>query len=227
VGSSSGAASEEEIMAESWRVVGDFIDFCNCSVPCPCSWGRPPTEGYCDGLIAWHIRQGAYGDVDLDGLNVAGIGHFEGNIWDEDTKMKAGFILDEGADEAQREALQTIFAGQAGGWPAMFVGTALGEMLGLEFAPIEVEIADDSSSWKVSIPGVGRGRTQVLTGPTSVPGRQVQVLNIPGAEPGPNSGPTTYGVGEDARADGFGLDFDVSGRSSKHIPFEWSSEDEF
>jgi hypothetical protein len=53
------------------------------------------------------------------------------------------------------------------------------------------------------------------------------VLNIPGAEPGPNSGPTTYGVAQDAKADGFGLSFDVTGRSSKHIPFEWSSEDRF
>ncbi|MEX1140975.1 MAG: DUF1326 domain-containing protein [Thermoleophilaceae bacterium] len=214
-------------MAEQWQITGDFVDFCKCAVPCPCSWGRPPSEGDCDGIIAWHVREGRYGDVELDGLNVVGLGQFEGNIWDDGVTMRAGFVLDERADDAQRQALQTIFAGEAGGWPEMFVKTSLGEMLGLEVAPIEVEIADDSESWSVNIAGLAQGRSEVLTGPTSLPGKAVRVQNIPGAEAGPNSGPTTYGIAEDAHADGFGMTFDVSGRSSKHMPFEWSSEDEF
>jgi hypothetical protein len=214
-------------MAEQWRIVGDFIDFCKCSVPCPCSWGQAPTEGDCDGVIAYRIREGNYGDVELDGLNVAGFGQFEGNIWDEGTKMRAGFVLDERADGAQREALQTIFAGQAGGWPEMFIQNALGEMLGLEVAPIDLQIADDASSWSISIPGKATGSAEVLTGPTSVPGKQVQVLNIPGAEAGPNSGPTTYGIATANDAEAFGMKWDWSGRSAKHIPFEWSSEDQF
>ena len=36
-------------MAEQWQIKGDFIDFCKCRVPCPCSWGRPPDEGDCEG----------------------------------------------------------------------------------------------------------------------------------------------------------------------------------
>lgn len=214
-------------MAEQWRIKGDFIDFCKCAVPCPCSWGQAPTEGDCDGVIAYRIREGNYGDVTLDGLNVAALGHFDGNIWDEDTRMRAGFILDQRADEAQREGLQTIFGGQAGGWPQMFTENVLGELLGMEFAPINLEIADDASTWSVEIPGMAKGNAEVLTGPTSVPGKQVQVLNIPGAEAGPNSGPTTYGVAQVDEADGFGLKWDWAGRSAKHMPFEWSSEDQF
>ena len=214
-------------MAEQWSVRGDFIDFCKCAVPCPCSWGQAPTDGDCDGMVAWHIREGKYGDVSLDGLNVAGITRFEGNIWEEETKMQAGFMLDERADESQREALQAIFAGEAGGWPQMFVEAALGELLGLEFVPIDVEVADDTESWSLSIPGRAQGRSQILTGPATVPGKPARVANIPAAETGPNPGPTTYGVAEDAHAEGFGLAFDVSGRSSKHISFEWSSEDQF
>lgn len=214
-------------MAEQWQIAGDFVDFCKCQVPCPCSWGRPPSEGDCDGIIAWHVREGSYGDVRLDGLNVAGLGHFDGNIWDEGVTMRAGFVVDERADEAQREALQAIFAGEAGGWPEMFVKTSLGEMLGLEVLPIEVEIDDDATSWRVSIEGLGQGHSEVLTGPTSLPGKPVRVESIPGAEAGPNAGPTTYGIAEDASAEGFGMRFDVSGRSSKHMPFTWSSADEF
>jgi hypothetical protein len=37
----------------------------------------------------------------------------------------------------------------------------------------------------------------------------------------------TYGIGVAQNADAFGLKFDWAGRSSKHIPFEWSSEDQF
>jgi hypothetical protein len=214
-------------MAEEWRIIGDFIDFCRCRLPCACSWGQPPDEGECDGLIAYRIREGHYGDVTLDGLNVAGLSHFEGNIWDPDTRMKAGFIIDERADDAQRQALQTIFGGQAGSWPKVFTDEVLGEMLGMEFARIDLEIANDASSWTLEIPGMAKGSTKVVTGPTTGPGEPVRVTNIPGSEAGPNSGPMTYGIAEVNETEGFGFKWDWSGRSSKHIPFEWSSEDEF
>ena len=82
-------------MAETWSIKGDFIDFCKCAVPCPCSWGQPPTDGDCQGIVAWRIREGGYGDVELDGLNVVGVSEFEGNIWDDDVKMDAGLFIDE------------------------------------------------------------------------------------------------------------------------------------
>lgn len=214
-------------MAEQWRIVGDFVDFCKCRVPCPCTFAQPPTEGDCEGIIAYRIREGNYGDVDLSGLNVVGVLRFEGNIWDADTRMDAGLVVDERADERQREALQTVFGGQAGGWPKVFADTMLGNLLGLEFAPIELEIDDDLSSWRLSVPGKAEGSAELLTGPTSRPGERLAVLNAPGSEPGPGGGAVTYGVASIEKADAFGLGWERSGRSSKHIPFEWSSEDEF
>jgi hypothetical protein len=44
-------------MAESWRLKGDFIDFCNCAVPCPCTFGREPTDGECEGIIGFRFRE--------------------------------------------------------------------------------------------------------------------------------------------------------------------------
>jgi hypothetical protein len=213
-------------VAEQWSVKGDFVDFCRCRVPCACSWAQPPDDGECDGVIAYRIREGNYGDVRLDGLNLVGISHFEGNIWDEDTRADIGFVVDERADESQREALQTIFSGQVGSWPQMFAENVLGEMLGMEYGPIELEIADDASSWTCRVPGKADCAAEVLTGPTTTPGEPVRVTNIPGAEAGPNSGPTTYGIASRNEAEGFGLKFDWAGRSAKHMPFEWSSEDE-
>jgi len=74
---------------------------------------------------------------------------------------------------------------------------------------------------------MAKGETEVLTGPTTRPGEHAHVVNIPGSEAGPNSGPTTYGVASVSEADRFGFKFDWAGRSSKLIPFEWSSEDRF
>jgi hypothetical protein len=214
-------------MAEQWRIAGDFLDFCKCAVPCPCSFGQPPTEGDCDGIIAYRIREGNYGDVDLSGLNLVAVAYFEGNIWEEDTKLDMGMIIDERADDKQREALGIVFGGQAGGWPQMFAENFLGNVLGMEFAPIDVEIDDDLSSWRLNVPGRAEGATELLTGPTSRPGERLAVVNPSGSEVGPGQGAITYGVASTDKADAFGFNWERSGRSSKHIPFEWSSEDRF
>jgi hypothetical protein len=71
-----------------WAVKGDWFDTCNCSVPCPCTFAQPPTTNHCEGILAWHIRTGDYGDVRLDGLNVLALGQFDGNIWEGGTKRR-------------------------------------------------------------------------------------------------------------------------------------------
>ena len=214
-------------MAEQWKIKGDFIDFCQCRVPCPCSWGRPPDEDECNGVIGFHFREGNYGDVDLGGVNVVAVSHFKGNIWEDAVRADMGMILDEATNEGQREAVQALFGGQAGGWLQLFAENMVGQMLGMEIAPVELEIAEDASSWSLKVPGKIDSAAEVITGPTTRPGEHVHVTNLPGAEAGPNSGPTTYGIASANTADAFGLKWDWAGRSAKHMPFEWSSEDQF
>ena len=67
--------------AQQWQLKGDWFDVCKCSIPCPCTFAQAPSEGDCEGVLAWHIREGRYGDVLLDGLNVLALGHFDGNLW--------------------------------------------------------------------------------------------------------------------------------------------------
>ena len=43
------------------------------------------------------------------------VGSFVGNIWAGEAKPAMGFFIDGRADEPQREAIQAIFGGQAGG----------------------------------------------------------------------------------------------------------------
>lgn len=158
----------------------------------------------------------------LDGLNVLMLASFVGNLWTaEHSDAYAAVFLDESADDAQREALQMIFGGQAGSWPVEMM-TALGaEMRGMDFAPVEVEVADDLSSWRASIPGRVEASAEALTGPTTPEGARVQSTNLPGSETGPGQ-TATWGRSTADRADAFGFQWSREGQSSKHITFDWS-----
>jgi hypothetical protein len=193
-------------------------------VPCPCSWAQPPDDGFCEGILVWHIEKGHYGNVTLDGLNVVVVGAFKGNIWENPTDFVDAIFMDDRADEAQRGALQMVFSGQAGGWPKRFSEIAKGETKGMTFAPITVKIAPDLSSWSAEIPGHVLATANALTGPTSN-GKFPEIRNLPGSEVGPG-GIATWGKATGDRADAFGLNWDHgAGKSSKYISFEWSGPD--
>ena len=208
----------------NWHLAGDWFDVCNCAVPCPCTFAQAPTYGDCEGILAWHVREGNFGDTRLDDLNVVALGAFEGNVWMGEAKVSIGIYIDERADDSQREGLQVIFGGQGGGWPGEFANT-IGEVRGIEYAPITFEIADDLAYWAAEVPGKASARAEALTGPTTPPGQRVQVHNPPGAEVGPGQ-IATWGTATVDRADGFGFKWDWAGRSSKHFPFDWSGPDD-
>ncbi|HKO25626.1 MAG TPA: DUF1326 domain-containing protein [Chloroflexota bacterium] len=43
-----------------WHAAGDWFDACSCNIPCPCEFAQPPTNNICDGVLAYHIREGHY-----------------------------------------------------------------------------------------------------------------------------------------------------------------------
>jgi hypothetical protein len=128
--------------------------------------------------LAYHIREGAYGDVQLDGLNVLAVAQFDGNIWAGEAHPSLGLYIDAGADARQRDALQQVFSGQAGGCMASFAAL-VGEVRGLEFVPITFEVAEDLAYWRAEIPGKVVAAAEALSGPTTPPGARVQLLNPP------------------------------------------------
>jgi hypothetical protein len=153
-------------------------------------------------------------------LNALGLGSFEGNIWAGGTKVTLGLFFDERADKEQREALQMIFSGKAGGFMAEFA-KLVGEVRGVDYAPIKFEVAEDLSYWSAEIPGRVVARAEALTGPMTPPGKRVQTLNAPGSEVGPGT-VATWGTAVKDEADAMGFKWERKGKSSKHIPFDWS-----
>lgn len=71
-------------------------------------------------------------------------------------------VNDERANGRQRQALQRIFAGETGGWPAQFAAL-VGEFRGIEFVPIAFEVADDLAFWRAEILNRVVGRAEALT----------------------------------------------------------------
>ena len=47
----------------SWRLTGDSFGVRRCRVPCGCTFAQAPDNGQCDGSLAWHVREGSYGDA--------------------------------------------------------------------------------------------------------------------------------------------------------------------
>ena len=84
------------------------------------------------------------------------------------------------------------------------------------------EIADDLAHWRAEIPGRVIAKAEALTGPMTPPGKRVQTLNAPGSEMGPGT-VATWGRATANEVEGFGFAWEWNGRSSKHIPFNWSS----
>lgn len=97
----------------------------------------------------------------------------------------------------------------------------IGEVRGIEYAPIKFELADGLSYWSAEIPGKVLAKAEALTGPTTPPGKRVQTINPPGSEVGPG-GAATWAKAIAVEVDALGFKWEWSGGSNKHIPFEWS-----
>ena len=148
------------------------------------------------------------------------LAYLKGNIWAGTTKITISMFFDERANQQQREALQMIFSGMAGGFMTE-IANLIGEVRGIEYAPIKFEIVDDLSYWSAEIPGKILAKAEALTGPTTPPSKRVQNINPPGSEVGPG-GVATWGTAVADEADAMGFKWGRKGRSSKHISFDWN-----
>jgi hypothetical protein len=96
-----------------WRFSADYFTFCNCDWGCPCNFNARPTQGTCNGIGAWEIREGTFGSTKLDGVRFAVCYFFPGLI--EQGNGTARNYVDRRATPAQRKAIETIASGRVGG----------------------------------------------------------------------------------------------------------------
>jgi hypothetical protein len=122
-----------------WIIKTKRLATCSCSYGCPCEFNALPTHGFCEGMEAFEIVEGYFGDVRLDGLRGAGAYRWPGPVHEGGGAYLA--IIDERADEAQRAALLTILSGQEQELTTAFsiYASTIAKDLGVLFAPVEFE----------------------------------------------------------------------------------------
>jgi hypothetical protein len=86
---------------------------CNCDYGCPCNFNGLPTHGKCEGGWTWHVEEGRVGDQSLDGLTFTVVVNWPGPI--HEGNGSAVILVDERADEGQRDAIATLVSGEVGG----------------------------------------------------------------------------------------------------------------
>ena len=132
----------------AWNLTGSYAETCSCELMCPCnmSFDHGATYDYCRVTLVFNIREGEIDGTDVSGLKVAVIADTpkvmtEGN-W------RLGMFVDDRASDEQMQKLTAVFGGQMGG-PMAAVTPLVGELLGVERAPIEV--VDDGLRHSVRI----------------------------------------------------------------------------
>src|ERR1700674_2186338 len=122
----------------SWMLTGSYFEACSCNVVCPCtaSLAFGATLDRCKVTLVFNVHEGEVEGVDVSGLTAAAVADSpkvmsEGN-W------RLGVFIDAAASDEQAQKLGAVFSGALGG-PMEALGPLVGESLGVERAPIEVQ----------------------------------------------------------------------------------------
>jgi len=161
----------------------------------------------------FHIDQGRYGSLTLDGLNFAVVGQAPGVM--SQGNWSVGLILDARATAEQQQALTAMASGQAGGPMAPLSGL-IGTFLGTQVQPIHYQGSGLQRS--VTVPSV---LEQAVEGVSSVahPGEPLYIDNTLH----PANTRLALGRATQSHLHVFGLDWDdTSGKNNGHFaPFHW------
>jgi hypothetical protein len=202
----------------SWQLSGDYFETCSCDFLCPClpsNLAAQPTKGDCNFAFVFHIDQGRYGTVILDGLNFAVVGHAPTMM--SQGNWSVGVILDERATADQQQAITAIASGQAGG-PMAPLAPMIGTFLGTEAKSMRYD--KNGMRRSVSIPGVLEQAVEGVKGAVN-PDEPLYIDNTLH----PANARLALARATQSHLHVFGLDWDdTSGRNNGHFaPFRWQS----
>ncbi|AHD03687.1 DUF1326 domain-containing protein [Leisingera methylohalidivorans] len=141
-------------MPDKWMIKSHTFGNCNCASNCGCQFNLPSTHGFCQFVEAGYLEDGYFNEVSLTGLKWAFMIIWPGEIAEGNGREL--IIIDEYADELQREALKKIILGETGepgtNHFSVFNSTC-SEVFDPVFAPIELEINLSARVAKLDIPG--------------------------------------------------------------------------
>jgi len=142
---------QQQTTIPKWHMKADYVETCNCDYGCPCNFDGFPTYGFCRALVLFSIKEGNYGDTNIDGIDV-----IEAESWPKAIHEGNGTLqlyISKHATEPQRNAVINIFLGKAKGEGqfALFAPTYK-YILEPQYVDINKTINGKKSSF--SVPGI-------------------------------------------------------------------------
>lgn len=151
-----------------WTIKGKEFLHCNCAYGCPCQFNALPTHGHCQAVAAIDIEEGHHENVDLSGLRIGMIAAWPGAIHEGGGDVVP--IVDERADERQRDALLRIMSGLDTTPGATFFQVFAATFARVHdpvFAPIDLRVDVDGRSARLSVPGWIDARGEPIVNPVT------------------------------------------------------------
>jgi len=151
-----------------WEIQADELVSCSCAYGCPCQFNALPTHGNCEAMAGYQIKKGHFGETRLDDMRAVGVFWWPGAIHEGGGKVFT--IVDERADEAQRQALLTILRGEetdpgATVWN-VFAAT-MEEVFDPVFRPIEMEVDVEARVGSVFVEGLAESSGEPIRNPVT------------------------------------------------------------
>src|SRR5215211_3911993 len=141
----------------AWHLEGTFFEQCPCDTVCPC-------------ITSAFTKPADVERVDVSDLSVAMFGDTPPVM--ADGNWRVGMFMDEAASQEQADKLGAVFSGQLGGPPEV-VAALVGEMLGMETAPIEYE--DDGRRHRARIGDFAEIEIEDFVPPQTPEGEAIKV----------------------------------------------------
>ncbi|MBI3797575.1 MAG: DUF1326 domain-containing protein [Deltaproteobacteria bacterium] len=149
-------------MAEKWTIAGEYFESCNCDLICACLVQASTPRDRCDAALAFHINNGTYGQISLNGLNAVLVVSFPGPGKMRNGNWTAAVYVDEKGSAAQQDALGNIFSGKAGGTPGAIFAGLVTKFLGVKPTPIAFEV--NGNDRRLTIPNILEIDISAITG---------------------------------------------------------------
>ena len=159
-----------------WEFHGPSFNNCNCEWGCPCQFNSLPSHGDCLAITAMNVEKGHFGDTPLDGLTWVATFTWPGAVHQGNGTCQA--IIDERADEAQRDALVKILHGKeqaAGNSIFQIFSTTMTTVHDPLFLPIEFTCNIINRVAELRVPGVLETIGEPIRNATTGAAQSVQV----------------------------------------------------
>ena len=198
----------------AWNLEGTYFETCSCELMCPCnfSFDHGATYDYCRVTLVFSIATGEVEGTDVSGRKLAVVADTPKVMTDGNWRL--GLFVDDGASDDQVDKLAAVFGGQKGG-PMAGLAPLIGEVLGVERAPFEVNEDGLTHSVKIGdavdfevediVPfGIETGQPAKLTG----------IFHPVGSE-------ITAAEAKRSKIDAFGIQYE--GKTGLSAPFSWAA----